>query len=253
LSGIEWLFGPPIGGVPESPESWLSAVELERLACFRFAKRRSDWLQGRYTAKSLVASALEGRGKGPERLRSIEIVPEPSGAPVARDTVSAAELPVSVSLSHSAGRSLAALLFTDVPEGKGCTMGTDLELVEPRSDGFIRDFLTDAERAEVTTVPAPERASRASGIWSAKEAVLKALRLGLTVDTWKVECLLEPREAPDPGALVPAGPSWRRFGVRFAPEILPAGEREARFLGFWREEDGFVLTLAVALVGQARR
>ena len=246
MSGIEWLFGPPPGGVPASPDTWLSAAELERLARLRFEKRRSDWLLGRYTAKTLVVLALEGRGASPGGLGSIEIVPEPSGAPVVRDTASAGRLPISVSLSHSAGRSLAALLFTDVPEGAGCTVGTDLELVEPRSDAFLRDFLTGAERAEVASLPESGRAARANGIWSAKEAVLKALKLGLTVDTWKVECLLEPREAPDPGILVPDGPRWRRFSVRCAPEVLPAGGGESRFLGFWREESGYVLTLAVA-------
>ena len=251
MPGIEWLFGPPPEGLPES-SSWLSTAELERLARFRFEKRRSDWLLGRYTAKTLALGALERRGERREGLRSIEIVPEPSGAPVVRATASAARLPVSLSLSHSAGRSLAALLFTDLPAGAGCSVGADLEFVEPRSDGFVRGFLTDAERAEVVSLPERGRAARASGIWSAKEAVLKALKLGLTVDSWKVECLLEPREVPDPGALAPEGFPWRRFSVRCAPDILPAGGGKARFLGFWSEEAGYVLTLAVAAFPKER-
>ena len=246
MTGVEWLFGPPPGGAPESPGEWLSPAELERLARFRVAKRRGDWLMGRYTSKSLVASVLERKAGRRPGLRSFEIVPEPSGAPVVRDAATGARLPISVSLSHSSTRALAALLFTDAPEVSGCTVGADLEWVEPRSEGFLRDFLTPAERGEVASLPEAERPARANGIWSAKEAVLKALKLGLTVDTWKVECLLDPGPVPDAGSLAPTGPPWRRFSASCAPEILPAGKSPA-FLGFWREAEGFVLTVAVAL------
>jgi 4'-phosphopantetheinyl transferase len=247
-SGIEWLFGPPPGGVPPDPAEWLSGIELERLARFRFEKRRSEWLVGRFTAKSLVASALVRRGERPRDLRSIEIVPEPSGAPFVRDVASGTRLPASVSISHSAGRALAALLFTGGLEGAGCTVGADLELVAPRSDGFIRDFLTESERAELGSVPLNGRPARANGIWSAKEAVLKTLKLGLTDDTWKVECLLEQGALPDaPVPLRPAG-EWRRFSARCHEEILPPWARGAEFLGFWREDSGYVLTVAAAVV-----
>ncbi len=242
---IEWLFGPPAGGVPH-PNTWLSDAELERLARFRFEKRRSEWILGRFTAKTVVAAALERRGEPRPNLRSIEIVPEPSGAPQVHDVVSGARLPVSISISQSAGRALAALLFTGLPESESCTVGTDLEKVEPRSDGFIHDFLTEAERAEVASLETPARPARANGIWSAKEAVLKALKLGLTVDTSKVECLLSPGPLPDaPPALTPVGPAWSRFSVRCAAEILPPWAKSPEFFGFWKEEGGFVLTLAV--------
>ena len=247
VSGIEWLFGPPPGGVPPDPGAWLSAAELERLARFRFEKRRSEWLLGRYTAKTLVAASLGRRGGPAPGLGSIEVIPEPSGAPFVRDVESGTRLPVSVSISHSASRGLAAVLFTDEPGAEGCTVGVDLERIEPRSDGFIRDFLTAAERAEVASAAPAARAARANGIWSAKEAVLKTLKLGLTVDTWKVECLLDPPAAPDPGALSPEGRPWRRFSARCAPEILAAAGRGSGFFGFWREEAGYVLTLAVSI------
>ncbi len=242
---IEWLFGPPAGGVPH-PDTWLSDAELERLARFRFEKRRSEWILGRFTAKTVVAAALERRGEPRPNLRSIEIVPEPSGAPQVHDVVSGARLPVSISISQSAGRALAALLFTGLPENEGCTVGADLEKVEPRSDGFIRDFLTEPERTEVASLETPARPARANGIWSAKEAVLKTLKLGLTVDTWNVECLLAPGPLPEaPPILSPEGSGWNRFSVRCAAEILPPWALSPVFFGFWREEGGFVLTLAV--------
>lgn len=248
---IPWLVGPPEErGPARPPEEWLSPAELERLARFRFPKRREEWLMGRLTAKSLICRELSARDGREVPLSDIEIVPEIGGAPFVRVTASAtgAKLPISVSISHSAGRALAALLFTDLPESERCTVGADLEKVGPRSHGFIRDFLTETERAEVGSVPAEARAARANGIWSAKESVLKTLKLGLTVGTLRVECLLSPGRLPDaPPALTPAGSGWKRFSVRCAAEILPAGAPRLDFFGFWREEGGYVLTLAVAV------
>lgn len=246
---IPWLVGPPEERGPASPpEEWLSRAELERLVRFRVPKRRDEWLMGRLTAKNLICRELSARDGREVSLSDIEIVPEIGGAPFVRATASAtgAKLPISVSISHSAGRALAALLFTDLPESERCTVGADLEKVGPRSHGFIRDFLTETERAEVGSVPTEARAARANGIWSAKESALKALKLGLTVDTRRVECLLSPGRLPDaPPALTPVGPAWQRFSVRCAPEILPPWAKSPEFFGFWREEGGYVLTLAV--------
>jgi 4'-phosphopantetheinyl transferase len=226
---------------------------MERLARFRFPGRRDEWLAGRITAKTLVSRELSAREGREVPLTEIEIVPEITGAPAVRSAATGAALPISVTISHSAGRTLSALLFTDLPECAGCSVGADLEKVELRSDGFVRDFLTGPERREVeevgggASVPFEARAARANGIWSAKESVLKALKLGLTVDTWRVECLLSPGPLPEaPPALVPEGPSWNRFSVRCAPEVLAPRARDHRFFGFWREEGGYLLTIAVA-------
>lgn len=246
---ISWMAGPPAEGGPALPPGqWLSPAELERLARFRAPKRRDDWLLGRLVAKRLLCRELSAREGRRVPLPTIEIVPDITGAPHVRAVDRGATLPVSITISHSAGRALGALLFTDLPECVDCTVGADLEKVEARADGFIRDFLTEAERAEVASLEAPARPARANGIWSAKEAVLKTLKLGLTVDTWRVECLLAPREVPEPGPFAPEGPPWRRFSIRCAPEILPGVVGGTRLLGFWREEAGYVLTLAVARV-----
>jgi 4'-phosphopantetheinyl transferase len=219
---------------------------MERLDRFRFPRRRSEWLLGRFTAKSLAARELGARRGRPVSLAEIEIVPEASGAPSVREVRAPGPLPISISLSHSSDRAMAALLFTDLPGAARSAVGVDLERVTPRPAGFVRDFLTPAERAEVGASPEPGRALLANGIWSAKEAVLKALKLGLTVDTWKVECQLSPGELPPPPeGLSPCESPWRRFSVRCAPEILPAALHEPELLGWWREDAGYVLTLAV--------
>jgi 4'-phosphopantetheinyl transferase len=60
--------------------------------------------------------------------------------------------------------------------------------VEPRSDAFIRDYLTAREADLVMSHPAgAERHVAANLAWSAKESALKVLRTGLRRDTRSVE------------------------------------------------------------------
>ena len=67
------------------------------------------------------------------------------------------------------------------------TVGADIEHVEPRDPAFVRDFFTTGEAERVWRCPAKQRDTLVTVLWSAKEAVLKVLRLGLTVDTRRVE------------------------------------------------------------------
>ena len=72
-------------------------------------------------------------------------------------------------------------------------VGCDLELVEPRTPGFVADFLTAAEQQSVASRPDPDAA--ANLIWSAKESALKVLQTGLRRDTRSVEVAVdEPRD-----------------------------------------------------------
>ena len=67
------------------------------------------------------------------------------------------------------------------------SVGCDLELVEPRSALFVRDYFTAAERERVAAAPAREHDELANLIWCAKESALKVLRTGLRRDTRSVE------------------------------------------------------------------
>ena len=83
--------------------------------------------------------------------------------------------PVLVSLSHRGGRALAAGAST--PAVVGC----DLELVEPRSGAFVREWLAPAEQRLL------QRARRTSAtdrnlVWTAKEAAAKVRREGLRLE-----------------------------------------------------------------------
>jgi len=153
---------------------WLSATEAIRLTGMHVAKRRTDWRLGRWTAKRALAIYLNLPGH-PQALSSIEVRPAPSGAP----EVFFANQPaaVTISLSHRAGTAICAVAPC------GVALGCDLELIEPRSDGFIADYFTAEEQALVARAPAADRSRLLALLWSAKESTLKALRRGLRLDT----------------------------------------------------------------------
>ena len=114
-----------------------------------------------------------------------------------------------------------AVCLTGLGRGLGC----DLELVEPRSELFVHDYMTETETAFVSAEPAgPARDLAANLIWSTKESALKVLRTGLRRDTRSVEVTL--------GSGLIDG--WR--------ELTVATDTERVFPGWWQRFGDFVLT-----------
>lgn len=229
---INWLV-QSMADLPALPaEAWLSPPERERLCMLRVEKKRQEWLLGRWTAKQLVRSALAQEGPGPVDMIDISIVAAPDGAPELRIGPHPASLTAhpSLSISHSGGRALCAL------GPAGVRVGADIEAVAPRGAGFAADYFTPAELAHLEAAPAALRDMLVTAVWSAKEAALKALRRGLTVDTRLVECL-------PPLAADGAPNSWAPFTARCHPSL---GAPPAGLSCWWRRYDTFVLTLAAA-------
>jgi 4'-phosphopantetheinyl transferase len=226
-------------GAPPAPRgasACLSRAEQVRLAGLRIEKRRLDWLRGRRAAKEAAAAALrEHCGEAPG-LASLQVDALPSGAPFLRLAPEApsfhwfapgAPLPLSLSISHSAGAVFCVATWDDVG------LGADVERIEAHTAAFVGDFFTGEEAADCERAAARDRMIAA--VWCAKEAVLKALRLGLTVDTREVVCRLK-----DGGPPGPLGAGWRPFHVTRAPLLEPA-----TLAGWWREQAGFALAVAV--------
>ncbi|MFQ3663375.1 MAG: 4'-phosphopantetheinyl transferase superfamily protein [Chloroflexaceae bacterium] len=208
-----------------APAAWLSLPEQERLAALRVEKRRREWLLGRWTARRLIQRHLAGAGLTCD-LRDLQILAAPSGAPtisVSRPELQAALTGWHLTISHSRGRAFCALARTPA-------IGADIEQVAPRHPAFAGDYFTPAERAAVAATPPEQREMLITAIWSAKEAALKALRLGLSVDTRRVECRMAP----------PGGGAWATVTLSCDP-ILEAPPLR----GWWRVSEGYVLTLAV--------
>lgn len=231
MSAPFW-FWQPVGELPASP-GWLSEAEAERARGLRFPKRRAEWLLGRLAAKRALAVLL---GVGEEALGEFEIRSHPDGFPL--PFWRGRSLPLALSLSHRAGVALCTV---------GCgggELGCDVDLVERRSDAFVSDYLDAQERADVEARPA-DREWLVPLLWSAKESALKALRLGLSLDTREVG--IRDLELGD-------GTAWQALRV----EVAPGG----RMLeGFWRRRGRRVLTIVggaglarpLALRGPVRR
>jgi 4'-phosphopantetheinyl transferase len=158
-------------------DDWLNPSELALLSDLRFAKRRTDWRLGRWTAKNALAVYLK-LPADPRFLANIEIRTAQSGAPEAFIQNGAAA--ATISLSHRAGIAACA-----VAHSSG-VLGCDLEISEPRSDAFLADYFTAEEQSIVARASAEDRSRLLTLLWSAKESMLKALRTGLRLDTRSV-------------------------------------------------------------------
>lgn len=204
---------------------WLTAGEADRAAAMRFTKRRDEWLLARWTAKQALAAEL-GLADDSAALARIEIRTiiggEAQGAPeVFVDGVSSQ---IGISLTDRAGWAVCTVGAVD-------ELGCDLELVEPRSEAFVRDFLTPREQAAVADPPVDaSRDAVANLVWSAKESALKVLRTGLRRATRSVEV----------GFLDGSVDGWRPLRVRT--------EEGREFPGWWRQYGEFLLTV---VTGQA--
>ena len=158
---------------------WLSPAESARLAGLRFPKRRSEVRLARWAAKQAVARALD-LGDDAGTLARVEIRAARTGAPVA--FVGEEPAPLAVSMTDRADWAVC------VVAPAGLAVGCDLELVEPRSDLFVRDWFTPGEQRLVAGADSgDERHLIANLVWSAKESALKVLQTGLRRSTRSVE------------------------------------------------------------------
>ena len=184
-------------------DAWLGDRERAVQASLRIAKRREDWRLGRWTAKAALAAWLD------EDPAKFEVLAAGDGAPDA--WLGGTRVPVSLSLSHRAGRGLAAV--APAPAAVGC----DLELREPRSPAFVRDWLAPGERGIDPNLA-----------WTAKEAAAKVRREGLRLDVRAAVTRLRGGAAVD--GWQPLVVDWTREGVATH--------------GWWRVDGAYVMTVA---------
>ena len=203
-----------IGSVPDH-DRWLTGPEADRLNRLVHVKRRSESRLGRWTAKQAVALMI-GTDLEPADLAEIVIRNAADGAPEVWSGDDLAGTPIS--MTDRADWAVTCVATSPV------SLGCDLELVEPRSRLFVRDYFTPAEQAWVAD-RVDEHSLWANLIWSAKESALKVLREGLRRDTRSVEVRFDGNVAGQ----------WRSFVVDEA--------NGDRFTGWWQQFDQFVLTV----------
>jgi 4'-phosphopantetheinyl transferase len=197
------------------PENdWLSVREVLQLSGMRFAKRRADWRLGRWTAKNAVARYLQDRIRS---LAEIEIRSAPSGVPEVFLTDNPTA--VTISLSHRDGIAVCAVAPCKV------ALGCDLEIIEPHSDAFLTDYFTADEQALVACGPNGDLLTTL--LWSAKESALKALSVGLRLNTRCV--VVRPHDA------LGEATAWQSLQVRHSSGRV--------FHGWWQQTGEVVRTL----------
>jgi 4'-phosphopantetheinyl transferase len=197
--------------------SWLCDAEVAYVEAQRFAKRRTEFLVARWTAKQAIRTLLS-LPDTPASLQRIAVRHAATGAP--RVYLDGQPVDCRISLTDRAGWAVCLVGFERTP------VGCDLELVEPRSDRFVGDYFTVAERDYVQSAE-QHRDVNANLIWSAKESGLKVLETGLRRDTRSVEV-----------RLAAAVEGWSRLTVHTASgQVLP---------GWWQRFGAFLLTVAAS-------
>ncbi len=246
---IHWLV-QSAESYPTSPDGvvlggMLHPREQARFATLKTEKRRQDWLLGRLTAKQLIREVVRKQTGEGLLLNVIEVQNGLRGDPIVNCQLSMVNERLAVqpqssifnlqslltlSISHSHGHAFCALV-----ERPDWPLGADMERIEERSEAFAADYFTEEERHLAAELIGERRDVWVTAVWSAKESVLKALRLGLTVDTRWVTCLIEPvGERPF---------TWTPFTIHCDQHRLPLPAPP--LVGWWRTYEEFVLTLVV--------
>lgn len=205
MTGVTWLACSE--GEPPESDDWLSEHDRKRLGAMTYTKRYEESRLSRWTAQRAVALTA-GFDDAPDAIGTVTVSNAPDGSPRATHPGASA---VSISSTDRAGWAVSV-----VRQGAH-RLGCDLELVEPRSAAFVRDYLTAREQATVEKAPLTSDIV-VNLMWSAKESALKVLRTGLRRDTRTVEVelelgpegWLELRVDPQDGRLFTGW--WRRFG-----------------------------------------
>lgn len=153
---------PPADGI-------LSQRERAFFETLRFPKRRTEWLGGRFALKKLVAQAC-----GVQDLSQIEVLPQPSGKPVL--LVGGTPAKLAFSITHSRGYAVAAV------SAQEDFLGIDLEKIEHRIDAWANDFFHPSELTRRTD-------AFLTALWTQKEALVKLLGTGLSLNSYDVRCL----------------------------------------------------------------
>jgi len=218
------------------PVGLLNAAELQHYNGYYSPRRRRDWLLGRWTAKRLIQAELAARlGFTPE-LTWFGIAQDPNGAPYVYSHHPAlalsgaasepdapacgqARVPICLSISHSHGYAFCAVM--PMQEGNRC-LGADIELVETPSATFADDFFTTGERSHLAACPPELYPLMLYATWSAKEAALKAVQVGLRADPRNVECWLRPGHPR----------MWTPLRIDLQPTLRAAAPQA--FRGWWR-------------------
>lgn len=147
-------------------EGFLSEREQALFKAFKFPKRQTEWAGGRLALKRSVGKVL-----GITDLKTIEVLPHASGKPEV--WIEGGSAPLAHSITHGNGFAAAAA------DNGVRLLGIDLEKVQPRIAGWAETFFHPSELAGADD-------TFLTRLWTQKEALVKLLGTGLSVNSFDV-------------------------------------------------------------------
>jgi phosphopantetheinyl transferase (holo-ACP synthase) len=221
----------------QAPPGLLSPREEAILAGLTLLPRRRKWLLGRWAVKRLLGELVAedngivaGLPRNEDWRRQLSILNDEAGVPYV-DRQGQGRWPLSLSISHRGDWGLAAVALVS-----GACIGADIETVEPRDPALVRQFFSDSEADCVAGGGDVDRT--VARIWSAKEAVLKAMGIGLRHDTRDI---VVGDEVDAPADLAEA---WQALDISLTP-VLAARIAPRSLTLLCRDLDAHVVTVAL--------
>ncbi|MEN8233135.1 MAG: 4'-phosphopantetheinyl transferase superfamily protein [Thermodesulfobacteriota bacterium] len=156
----------------------LSREELDLLSKFASAKRKREWLGGRFAAKYTAAQLLEQieSQKNAMHWSSYSIIADENGRPfLSVNKENTTQSLPDISISHSASMAAAMAVY------KGYC-GVDIQKVTPRVIKVSDRFCTHDEKQilqDFFSVEPEKQAAPLTKLWAAKEALRKASYMSL--------------------------------------------------------------------------
>jgi 4'-phosphopantetheinyl transferase len=178
-----WRIALAEPGVEPLAAGILSADETARAARFVRPHDQRRFVLGRAALRGLLGAAL---AIAP---RDVPITVNAHGKP------SVAGAPLSFNLSHSQDWALLAI-------GPPVDLGIDIEAIAPAQPGLAERFFAPAEAAALARVDGAAHAAAFTRVWTRKEAVVKAIGMGLSAP---LERFVVPHEAADVSRLLACG------------------------------------------------
>lgn len=188
------------------PDEILSNKELEKYSSFKIPKRKKEWLAGRFAAKTVINKIFDSSFS----LKEIPITYDENGRPLC--LLNGKEYLLSI--THSGD--WAAAIVNDENTG---FLGIDIEKIEVRSKFWNEDYFHKDEAKDGN----PEHLTK---LWTIKEAILKALAVGLTVNLLDIKIALPPAspkaDLENPQATLIASQAGGRVDgeIRFFNKVL---------------------------------
>jgi 4'-phosphopantetheinyl transferase len=189
-------------------EVMLSPDELKVASKFFFDRDRNRYIVGRGTLRSILARYLDIH---PQK---ILIVQGQYGKPLLDNNPQQIEF----NLSHS--QNLALFAFTI-----GHQIGIDVESILPIPDfeNTARTFLSSNEMKAFLQLPDEIRLHGFYSVWTRKEALSKALGVGIGNALEKLEISIAPNEKPtlkETHRVIVNGSDWHLLDLRPAPDFI---------------------------------